>query len=247
MNDDERPADSQRPRALDERRYSDPASMDDPVLAVSTRAGPATDSGSDSATAAALLATARRLFALHGYEGTSVRVITGGAGANLGAITYHFGSKRELYDRVVESLVVPLAERVERIAAGDGTAVERAVAVVAMYFEYLSENPDLPPLMTQELALSGVPPQVVAAPMARVLGALTRLVREGQEAGEVRSGPAELMGIFILSVPVHLGILRPALHAQWGLDLLDRGTRPMVTSCATDWVTSALSTTREES
>src|SRR5688572_5333950 len=163
-------------------------------------------------TPALIITAARQLFAAHGYDGTSVRAITAAAGANLGAITYHFGSKRELYDRVVGGIVEPLALRVERAVGGDGDVLSRAGEVVTAYFEYLRSNPDLPQLMMQELVLSGVPPAAVAAPMRRVLGALTALIREGQERGEVRSGPARLLSVFILSVPVHLSMMRRALE-----------------------------------
>src|SRR5690606_37065193 len=132
----------------------------------------------DQTTPDALVSAARAIFATHGYDGASVRAITAAAGANLGAITYHFGSKRELYDRVVGGIVEPLAARVERAVAGDGDVLSRAGEVVTAYFEYLRSNPDLPQLMMQELVLSGVPPAAVAAPMRRVLGALTALIRE---------------------------------------------------------------------
>ena len=47
-----------------------------------------------------ILDAAERLFAAHGFSGTSVRDITDAAGANLGAINYHFRSKEELYAEV---------------------------------------------------------------------------------------------------------------------------------------------------
>jgi AcrR family transcriptional regulator len=47
-----------------------------------------------------LLATAERLFAERGYAATSVRQITDAAGANLGAVNYHFRSKENLYKEV---------------------------------------------------------------------------------------------------------------------------------------------------
>ncbi|HSG82026.1 MAG TPA: helix-turn-helix domain-containing protein, partial [Gemmatimonadota bacterium] len=52
-------------------------------------------------TAEALLRAAHHLFARFGYDGTSVRAITREAGSNLGAVTYHFGSKEALYDSVL--------------------------------------------------------------------------------------------------------------------------------------------------
>lgn len=45
----------------------------------------------------ALLAAARTLFAQQGYASVSVRQIAEAAGANVAAINYHFGSKRDLY------------------------------------------------------------------------------------------------------------------------------------------------------
>jgi AcrR family transcriptional regulator len=191
-------------------------------------------------TAAALLDAARDIFATYGYEGASVRSITAAAGANLGSITYHFGSKRELYDQVVGSIVVPLAERVERVVAGGGPALPRAGSVVTTYFEYVRTNPDLPQLMMQELVLSGVPPAAVAGPMKRVLAALSGLIAEGQERGEVKAGPVTVLGIFILSVPVHLSMMRRALRSVGGVDMGEEATFEAVVSSARQFVESGL-------
>lgn len=49
----------------------------------------------------AILATAERMFAEHGFDGVSVRDVTRAAGTNLGAVTYHFGSKKELFGAVM--------------------------------------------------------------------------------------------------------------------------------------------------
>jgi AcrR family transcriptional regulator len=50
----------------------------------------------DAATKAAVLATAERLFALHGFQTVSVRDITAAAGVNLASVNYHFGTKDAL-------------------------------------------------------------------------------------------------------------------------------------------------------
>uniref|UniRef100_A0AAU3H6V8 TetR family transcriptional regulator n=1 Tax=Streptomyces sp. NBC_01401 TaxID=2903854 RepID=A0AAU3H6V8_9ACTN len=55
-----------------------------------------------------ILDAAERLFAEHGYRGTSVRAITKLAGANLAAVGYHFGSKAELMGAVVRRVVEPI-------------------------------------------------------------------------------------------------------------------------------------------
>lgn len=48
----------------------------------------------------ALLAAAAELFADHGFEGASIRMISKRAAANVAAIHYHFGSKENLYVEV---------------------------------------------------------------------------------------------------------------------------------------------------
>lgn len=47
-----------------------------------------------------ILDAGERLFMAHGYEGTSMRQITGEAGVNLAAVNYHFGSKEALMQEV---------------------------------------------------------------------------------------------------------------------------------------------------
>jgi AcrR family transcriptional regulator len=59
-----------------------------------------------------LLDAAERLFAEHGFEGTSMRALTTQAGTNLAAVNYHFGSKEALFEAVFTRRFAPInAER----------------------------------------------------------------------------------------------------------------------------------------
>lgn len=53
----------------------------------------------------ALLLAAGELFAELGYDGTSVRAIAEKAGANVAAVSYHFGSKEALYVETVRYVI----------------------------------------------------------------------------------------------------------------------------------------------
>src|SRR4051812_48995648 len=68
-------------------------------------------------TKVAVLNAAERLFAAHGFRATSVRAITDLAGANLGAVNYHFASKDELILAVLRRRMKPL--NAERLALLD--------------------------------------------------------------------------------------------------------------------------------
>ena len=72
-----------------------------------------------------ILDAAERLFMAHGYEGTSMRQITGDAAVNLAAVNYHFGSKESLMQEVFRRRLDWLNEERLRVlnemeqAAGD--------------------------------------------------------------------------------------------------------------------------------
>jgi AcrR family transcriptional regulator len=57
-----------------------------------------------------LVQAATRLFADGGYQGASVRNICNLAGANPGAVSYHFGGKRQLYRAVLRRAAEHLAD-----------------------------------------------------------------------------------------------------------------------------------------
>ena len=65
-----------------------------------------------------ILDAAEELFMLHGFEGTSMRLLTAKAGVNLAAVNYHFGSKDALIEALFRRRLDPM--NAERIAALDG-------------------------------------------------------------------------------------------------------------------------------
>ncbi|MDE2229679.1 MAG: CerR family C-terminal domain-containing protein [Alphaproteobacteria bacterium] len=71
-----------------------------------------------------LIETAIEVFAAHGYDGTSTRLLAERAGVNLPAIQYHFGSKEGLYRAVVGYF----ADYIERQMAPIGGRVRAALA-----------------------------------------------------------------------------------------------------------------------
>jgi AcrR family transcriptional regulator len=80
----------------------------EPVAQSTSREAPAGEEG--SGTRERLLEAAESLFAEHGYPSTSLRQITGAAGANLAAVHYHFGSKLNLFQEVLHRRLGPINE-----------------------------------------------------------------------------------------------------------------------------------------
>ena len=141
----------------------------------------------NDATSDRLIQAARKLFADKGFDRASVRAITRKAGANLGAITYHFGSKDRLRDEVLTRVVAGLAERLEAVAALPLPATERLRRVVHAIFAYAAEHPDGPRLLIRFLLQAGRLPAPVLERLSVVLHSVARIIGEGTKAGEFRA------------------------------------------------------------
>lgn len=196
----------------------------------------------DASTRDALLAAARAAFAEHGFDAASVRTITAAANANLGAINYHFGSKRALYEAVVEGVIGPVAERVVAVVAEPLPALERAARVVRVLFDQFEAQQDAPRLLLQELANGRLLPAPALRHMGRMFGALTSLVEQGQAEGTMRAGEPRLMALTIISHPVHANLFRSVLRGIAGVDLSDAATRARVIGNAEAFVRGGLAT-----
>ncbi len=191
-----------------------------------------------------LLAAGRVRFARHGYDGAAIRAITRDAHANLGAVTYHFGSKRALYEAVLEQVLAPLAEGAMR---APGEPLDRVEATVHAFFEHLQANPDIPLLMFQEVAAGGHAPPPVARVLGVVSGHLAALIREGQASGKVREGDPLLLGLSVIAQLVHLTFVRRVARNVVGLDQSDAGTRARVVEHAARFASAGLAARKEDS
>lgn len=164
-----------------------------------------------------ILAVARDEFARKGYEGASVRSITNRAAANLGAITYHFRSKEQLYHAVLTELTTPLAEQVTAAAAAGAAPLERIENIVRAAFRHISANPDLPAIMMRELS-SGEIAEPIRMVFGRLLPLLAGIIAEGQKDGTIRPADPVLMALSTIAQPVYLNLARPLIRRVAGVD-----------------------------
>lgn len=198
-----------------------------------------------SETRAALLAAGRRLFARKGFDGASVRDITREAGTNLGAITYHFGSKRGLYDAVLADGFAPLVERLGQAADPPGEPVERLGRIIDVLFEYIGANPELPRLLLQEIAAGKQPPAAAVALLQKNAGHVVRILAEGWADGSIRPGHPILSTVSIVAQPIYMSIMAPLLREVGGVDLSDPATRKGAAEHVKAFVRTGLAVRRE--
>ena len=84
-----------------------------------------------------ILDAAEELFMQHGFEGTSMRTLTGKASVNLAAVNYHFGSKDALIEAVFRRRLDPMnAARIaelDRLEAAAGASPPEAEAIIRAF------------------------------------------------------------------------------------------------------------------
>lgn len=200
----------------------------------------------NDSTPAALLQAAHAIFAERGFQASSIRAITAAAGANLGAVTYHFGSKEALYHAVLDSATTGVRERVRAAAEGDGTALDRIERVVRALFHHMAEHPELPRLMLHVLTLDATLPPAIERTMRGNIGLLAELVRAGQAAGQIRDGDAQHLAMNTGGAVIFLALLRNALQQAVGLDQDDPATRRNLLESVADFIRHGLARPMED-
>lgn len=174
---------------------------------------------------ARLLEAARALFARDGYDGASVRAITRRARTNLGAVTYHFGSKQALYYAVIEQFAVPIADRLAAISASPGPALERLEAVVREFLRQITAHPEMPPLMVREMASDRSVPPPIARNARRNAESIGRIIADGQREGTIRAGQPVLLALAVAGPPLFLTLAGRVIQQAFAADPKDPAVR----------------------
>jgi TetR/AcrR family transcriptional regulator, cholesterol catabolism regulator len=90
-----------------------------------------------------ILDSAAHEFALHGYEGTSLRRVADGAGLQIGSLYFHFTAKDDMLNAVLRDAVDVALERIEVSLASlpeTATGRDRLTAAVRAHLDALHEK-----------------------------------------------------------------------------------------------------------
>jgi AcrR family transcriptional regulator len=97
-----------------------------------------------------VVATAAKLFAERGYDGTSMNELTAATGLAAGGLYHYIEGKDDLLIAICDELLEPLLERAQEIVAEEAPPIEQLRELVAAWVAHVVEHRDHMLVFTQE-------------------------------------------------------------------------------------------------
>ena len=173
----------------------------------------------DAGTADTILDAAEPLFARQGFAATTIKQIGAAAGVNPALIYYYFGSKDELYRRLLRRLFGSIIGEGARRLAGAASAEEAIRALLALQNETMRRRPALPRILAREMADHGAAhaQEMIAQLSATLFARLHELIVQGQRAGTIRRNlDARFAAISTVSLIPYFHFAKPAVAILLG-------------------------------
>jgi TetR/AcrR family transcriptional regulator len=174
-----------------------------------------------------ILAAAAAEFSARGFAGARVDRIARRARVNKAMIYYHFKGKEALYRALLRHVFARAADRLNAVASGPGSPVEKLDRLIAAIAAFVDEHAFFPAIMLREIAEGAAH---LDAETVRVLAALpaavARIVQEGAAAGVFR--PTHPVFAYV-SLIAPLVVFRAAAPIQRQVVAVQSGTLTALT------------------
>ena len=164
----------------------------------------------------ALLQTAARLFAKHGFEAVSTRMLSTEAGVNIAMIAYYFGSKEKLFEAIIDERLPKSREMLIGFFESNLEPWEKLSAIINHYVERIFNDNTITKLIYRELSLQQRP-----AHSERILNGIlgnweimSKIIEEGQNKGIFRKDIDVIMTLNSIFGTISQMVNTPSISAK---------------------------------
>jgi len=155
-----------------------------------------------------ILRAAARLYALHGYDGTSIREIAAAAGVTKPLVHYHFGTKEHLFATLLRESIDACRAASQDVRGLRATAHDRLRAMLHWQFACAREAPEIVVFAHEVMSLPGLLPVGFdyKAECKSLCASWAQVVEDGQKTGEFRAvDPQTVIAMAVATANLYAG------------------------------------------
>ncbi len=145
--------------------------------------------------------TSMKLFAQKGYDATSIEEITAMVGVAKGTLYYHFSSKEEIFNFLVEEGMKLLRNSIDIKISKLDNSIDKLRAVILIQIKIIAKYEDFMTIVLSQIW--GNEPRNIMCKnyVVEYIKQIEELIKEGMEKGEIIQGDPEILasGIFGLT------------------------------------------------
>ena len=132
--------------------------------------------------------TSMKLFAEKGYDATSIEEITATVGVAKGTLYYHFSSKEEIFNFLVEEGIKLLQNSVDIKTAKFTNYIDKIKAIVLIQIKIVVKYEDLIKILLSQFWGNEARNQICKKHILEYISQIEQIVEEGIEKGEIKKG-----------------------------------------------------------
>jgi AcrR family transcriptional regulator len=137
--------------------------------------------------------TSMKLFAEKGYDATSIEDITATVGVAKGTLYYHFSSKEEILNFLVEEGIKLLQNSIDIKISKLSNYIDKIKAVVLIQIKIVAKYEDLITILLKQFLGKEAINQKCKIHINDYINTIESIVKDGIEAGEIKQGNSEII------------------------------------------------------
>ena len=132
--------------------------------------------------------TSMKLFAEKGYDATSIEEITATVGVAKGTLYYHFASKEEIFNFLIEEGIKLLQISVDIKTAKHSNYIDKIKAIVLIQIKIVAKYENIITIILSQFWGTEQRNKKCQNLVYEYIGQIEKIVQEGIEKGEIKEG-----------------------------------------------------------
>ena len=137
--------------------------------------------------------TSMKLFAEKGYEATSIEEITATVGVAKGTLYYHFSSKEEIFNFLIEEGIKLLQNSIDIKTAKRNNYIDKIKAIVLIQIKIVAKYEDIITILLSQFWGKEERHKKCQNHVYDYISTIEKIVKDGIEKGEIKKGDARVI------------------------------------------------------